>query len=228
MLDEFSDLTPKEEEAARIVALLVRTASRTASETNSQRPSPRLALAGYSLLQEDLQRIVGEHAFLHIEGRQHAMERCVVALLSNDPDVLLSIVAQLTLKALSPGVGGVIVFLPGWKEITTVQKRLMAEWSNLDIVILHSDSVGDEDEDAADVSSVDNALPVILSTVIGARTLTYKNLRFCIIHPACRSESLHPSGIKRLQDEKVSEELEGNMAGGTGITAQASIFGRRP
>ena len=57
---------------------------------------------------------------------------------------------------------------------------------------------------------------VILSTIIGARSITYPNLRFVIIHPAMRTQAMGPSGLDGLVDVPVSAELRGNMQGRVG------------
>jgi hypothetical protein len=141
------------------------------------------------------------------------MQRCVVAPKTHDSEAVLKIASHLILQALARKDGGVIAFLPGWDEIQTVQNAVLLESRELEILILHSDTIGDEDEARLSLQIHGEKNPVILSTVIGARTITYPNLKHCIIHPACRSQSLHPSGIKRLLDELLPGELEGNMSG---------------
>ena len=57
---------------------------------------------------------------------------------------------------------------------------------------------------------------VVLSTVIGARSITLGGMKYVIIHPHVRSSSFHPSGLTRIRDYLVSKELKGNMAGRAG------------
>ena len=82
----------------------------------------------------------------------------------------------------------------------------------LNIMMLHSDVIGNENEDVIETPEDDGRL-VVLSTVIGARSITVDRLKYAILHPHVRSSSLHPTGISRIQDVLVSAELSGNMAG---------------
>ena len=58
-LDEFSDLTPTEEECATILRHLV-----------TQDSELRLVVAGYSLRSEQLQSLLGDHKLFTVTGRR--------------------------------------------------------------------------------------------------------------------------------------------------------------
>ena len=88
------------------------------------------------------------------------------------------------------------------------------------MVLLHSDVIGNEDEEDVYIPDDAGRRTLILSTVIGARTVTLPKLKYAFIHPAVRTEVLHESGITRLSDEHVSEELAGNMCGRVGRTSR--------
>ena len=62
-----------------------------------------------------------------------------------------------------------------------------------------------------------------LSTVVGARSVTLETTRYAIIHLAMRSAVLWPSRISRLADERVSQELQGNMSGRVGRTSDGLV-----
>ena len=101
-LDEFSDLSPKDEECARILRFLV-----------TQKAELRLVVAGYSLRSEQLQSILGGHELLTVTGRKYTLERCQISV-SGDNNALLAQVVHLTLAALNrtgDQEGNVIVFL---------------------------------------------------------------------------------------------------------------------
>ena len=90
------------------------------------------------------------------------------------------------LKRSGDQAGNVIVFLPGWKEMCRVQQYLVKDNPGLHVVMLHSDAVGDVNEDGVAVSEVVGQT-VALSTVIGARSITLEGMKYAIIHPHVHS-----------------------------------------
>ena len=67
-----------------------------------------------------------------------------------------------------------------------VQQYLVKDNPGLHEVMLHSDAVGDVNEDGVAVSEVVGQT-VALSTVIGARSITLEGMKSAIIHPHVRS-----------------------------------------
>ena len=99
----------------------------------------------------------------------------------------------------------------------SVQVLLKKALPKLRVWLIHSDAVGNEDEDEIDLPDADGGQRVVaLATVIGARTIGFTGMKYAILHPAVRAEALHGSGISRLVDEPLSSELEGNMCGRVG------------
>jgi hypothetical protein len=143
------------------------------------------------------------------------MERCVVAPTLATIDIL-DVAAHLAFNAIAregDQKGDVIVFLPGLQEILQVQMLLKQRLPNLTIWLLHSDIVGNEDETEIVLPDSDNERVVALSTIIGARSITFDKMRYAIVHPAIRVEVLLSSGYSGLCMEPLSSELEGNMCG---------------
>ena len=178
-LDEFSDLGPKAEECARILRYVC---------SSDEAPWMKLVVAGYALDPQHLQSILGNHHMLTVTGRKYTLERCQIDS-SGDGDSLLQIATQLTTAALKRSgdqAGNVMVFLPGWKEMCRVQQDLMEANPGLHVLMLHSDAVGDVNEDKVAVSEVVGQM-VALSSVIGARSITLEGMKYVIIHPHVRS-----------------------------------------
>ena len=143
------------------------------------------------------------------------MERCVVAPAKEGAD-LLKITPDLSEAALKRGGqqrGDVIVFLPSMQELLSVQILLKKALPTSRVSLLHRDAVGNEVDVEIALPDADNQPDVALSTIIGARTITFESMRYTILHPADRVEVLHASGSLRLDDEPLSIELEGNMCG---------------
>jgi len=206
-LDEFADLGPKEEMAARTLGSLLQ-GGRLWSEV-------RIAVAGFGVSSAYVESLLGQHSFLKVDGRFHDMYRCIVACNDGQGDVL-ELAACLAAAALSrPGLrsGAVIVFLPGMAEIRRVESFLRNGSPKVRVSILHSDCIGCEEEEDVALGAEDLSPHAILSTIVGARSVTYYNLKYAIIHPAMRAEVLGPSGLSRMTDRPLSEELQGNMAG---------------
>ena len=163
-LDEFSDLGPKDVECARILRFVC---------GSTEAPWLKLVVAGYALESEYLHSILGDHHLLTVTGRKYTLERCQIDS-SGDADSPLQIATQLTTAALNRSgdqAGNVMVFLPGWKEMCKVQHDLMEAHAGLYVLMLHSDVVGDVNEDKVVVSEVAGQM-VALSSVIGARSIT--------------------------------------------------------
>ena len=150
-LDEFSDLGPKEEECARILRFLV-----------TKDAELRLVVAGYSLRSEHLQSILGSHDLLTATGRRYTLERCQITS-PGDKDALLLQAVHFTLAALNregDQEGNVIVFLVGWQEMCQAQKALKQKMPKLKIMMLHSDVIGNENEDVIETPEDDGRLVV--------------------------------------------------------------------
>ena len=207
-MDEFSDLNSKEKECAQILRLIC----------GSDKASwMKMMVAGYSLNSQELQSILGEHHLLSVTGRQHTLERCQITS-SGDIESVLGIATRLTTAALRRGsdyTGNVMVFLPGWREMLIVQKDLLQNFPNLIVLLLHSEMIGDDNQEQV-VLSDETGPMVVLSTVIGARSVFLRVMKYVIIHPQMRCSFVHASEITRIRDCLVSQELEGNMAGRAG------------
>ena len=64
------------------------------------------------------------------------------------------------------------------------------------ILIMHSEILGnDVDENNVKVPDEEtNVRTIVLATLIAARTVTFDNMKYVIIHPAVRTASVHGSG----------------------------------
>ena len=152
---------------------------------------------------------------MKIPGRLHNMHRAIVAPRDSKSDVL-ALAAHLAARALGrTGVrhGAVIVFLPGMAEIRRVESLLRLSNRSIRISILHSDVIGTEEEEDVALGAERGSGHAILSSVVGARSVTFTDLQCAIIHPSMRAEVVGPSGLCQKTDQPVSDELQGNMAG---------------
>ena len=185
-LDEFSDLNPMEEECANILRYMVK-----------RNEELRLVVAGYSLQSEQLQSLLGDHELITVTGRRYTLEQCRISL-AGDTSSLLALAVHLALAALDrtdDQEGNVIVFLPGMHEMVQVEKALNEKHPKLDVMLLHSDVIGTEEEDPIAKPADKKALRVVLSSIIGARSVTIDGLKYAILHPHVRTSSLHLSLI---------------------------------
>jgi HrpA-like RNA helicase len=104
-------LRPQIEECASILSKFVQRSGNT----------KRLLVTSAALTETSVKQCFGQASgFLAITTRRFALHRCVDAPL--DKPKLLNVCAQLVVTALSRRDGNVINFLPGLKEITTVQR----------------------------------------------------------------------------------------------------------
>ena len=70
----------------------------------------------------------------------------------------------------------------------------------------------EDEEDIADEVEETNGM-VVLSTIIGSRTVTLDTVRYAIIHPAVRTSRMHRSGIMKQVDSPITPELENSQEG---------------
>jgi HrpA-like RNA helicase len=100
---------------------------------------------------------------------------------------MLDACAELAVAALRRHDGNVIVFLPGLQEITTTQKNianLAAGSLAFNILILHSEMLGDSDDQQKNFSRSSNKCNVlVLASSIASRSTTLPDMRYVFIHP---------------------------------------------
>ena len=94
-----------------------------------------------------------------------------------------------------------------------VQQLIKALKPACKIIILHSGCIDHKDEDEIPDEVASKEKMVVLSTIIGSRTVTMSTVRYAIIHPAIRRSEMHDSGIMRLVDTPITRELEKNQEG---------------
>ena len=68
VLDEFSDLKPVSEEACRILAHWI--------DAGHMWKDVRVVVIGYAIEHYYIQNLIGNHAFVVVEGRKYTLERC--------------------------------------------------------------------------------------------------------------------------------------------------------
>ena len=68
----------------------------------------------------------------------------------------------------------------------------------------------DEEDIADEVNGTDGR--VVLSTIIGSRTVTLDTVRYVIIHPAVRTSRMHSSGMIQRVETPITTKLEENEA----------------
>ena len=82
----------------------------------------------------------------------------------------------------------------------SVQVLLKKALPMLRVWLIHSDVVGNEDEDEIALPDADGQRVVALATIVGARTITLDSMRYAILHSAVRDEELRAAGISLLYD----------------------------
>ena len=160
--------------------------------------------------------------------RPYSLYRYVAAPMNKDD--LLVVCCRLLLRALEERDGNIIVFLPGFREITSLRSMLSREVALLDsvhlprycTVIRHSDTIGD-DESEQDAKEDFEGTIVFLSTEICARSVTFADLGYVFVHPLCKTSVLHSSGCSELVYEKISADLERNEEGRGGRTRNTCV-----
>ena len=117
-LDEFCDLDPLAEVAVQSLAILHR--------DGRLWERARFVAAGYGICPAYVNRLLGEHSFITIDGRHYTIERCVV--MPRDEEMhLLDVAVALTVAVFEredERYGLVMIFLPGLHEIRMVESAL--------------------------------------------------------------------------------------------------------
>ena len=96
-----------------------------------------------------------------------------------------------------------------WNGLCSAKEEHNRIWN---IFILHRDYMDHEDqEDTADEGNGTDGM-VVLSTIIGSRTVTLDTVRYAIIHPAVRTSRMHSSGMIQRVETPITTKLEENEA----------------
>ena len=207
LLDDWADIGPKQREMGRMLRHML--------QRESLPSNFRLVLMSALLQPVEVSELLGDDfGFVTVTGRNHTMERCVVMPPSKRE--LLATAAHLAIAVVQrrgPRAGDCIVFLPGIAEIAEVQYRIKTVARECKILILHSDCMGSADEEEIRDEAVAPDGMVVLSTIIGSRTVTLDTVRYVIIHPAVRTSRMHRSGIMKHVDSPITPELENSQEG---------------
>ena len=107
-----------------------------------------------------------------------------------------------------------------------VEERRLPNEQRSNIIRLHSDLLGDEEDSQENAESRDSprGSKIYLSSLVAARGVTLEDLKFMLIHPLARRTLLHQSGLNILGEERLSKELMANMAGRGGRTAPGVVI----
>ena len=177
-------------------------------------------VAGFDITSNYIDNMFGVHKFVTIFGRHYTLERCVAAPLQSKTDLLrlASCLAKAALARRGGGRGAVLIFLPGLPEIRTVEAMIHSCPSEPLVSILHSNVIGQDDQDENFLTAAISSNYVILSTAVRARSMPFPNVKYVIIHPYTRTQVMGVAGLHHYLDVPVSAGLRENMQGRAGRT----------
>ena len=224
ILDEFASFGPLREFTARMIFVEQKRAS--------TRDVPiHIVATSASLSREYLKDVGGirddEFEFLSVDARKFTMERCMV--IPEEESKVLESMAKMVVAALKReetfNSGSVIAFLPGFAEIVSLEQLVSKELGEglfnrsgekvkVEFVKVHSETIDDEEEDVIWDSGIwGGAKLVVLASRIAAKSVTLPSLQYAFLHPKSRDKVLHASGLERLWDEYVDDELANQQSG---------------
>lgn len=157
---------------------------------------------------------------LHCSGKSFPVD-IQYGNLSLKQDQIIPIVIKQIYHAIQQHQGDILVFLPGQKEIRTIQNQLQSHDPNsgLQIVPLYGSLAFSKQQEAIG-SSQDNQRKVVLATNIAQTSLTIEGIRVVIDSGLSREAIFDPNvGITRLHTRRVTQSESIQRTGRAGRTS---------
>jgi ATP-dependent helicase HrpB len=182
------------------------------------RPDLRLLVMSATLDPAPAAALLDDAPIIESQGRTHPVE---THYLGRDPSAPLpDQVARAVLRALAQNSGGVLVFLPGQREIEGTAERLAGRLSDptVDIEPLYG-ALDPTAQDLAIARPPPGRRKVVLSTAIAQTSLTIEGVRVVIDSGLSRVARYDPaSGLSRLETVRVSAAAADQRRGRAGRT----------
>jgi ATP-dependent helicase HrpB len=182
------------------------------------RPDLRLLVMSATLDPAPVAALLDEAPIIESQGRAHPVE---THYLGRDPSAPLEDqVARAIVRALAQTGGGVLVFLPGQREIERTAERLTGRLSDptVDVEPLYG-ALDPATQDLAIARPPPGRRKVVLSTSIAQTSLTIEGVRVVIDSGLARVARHDPgSGLSRLETVRVSAAAADQRRGRAGRT----------
>jgi ATP-dependent helicase HrpB len=173
----------------------------------------RLLLMSATLDAAALARALGGAAVVEGGGRSHPVEVRYLPRSSTAPVPVVT--AEAVRRALAPGHGDVLAFLPGGREIRAAAERL-GDLPGTEVLALHGDLPA-EVQDRALRPAAPGRRRVVLATPIAETSLTIEGVAAVVDSGLARRPRFDPaSGLTRLETVRVSRASADQRAGRAG------------
>jgi len=199
-----------------------------------------LALESQAVLREDLKILIMsatlntealssmlDAPIIQSEGRAYPVERYYLepSTLQSSKKELPFYVHKRISKLLGEEEGSILVFLPGIREIKTVEKLLLEEkYHDVYISTLYG-NLSKEDQDKAIKAAPKGKRKVVLSTNIAQTSLTIEGIKIVIDSGLQNLSVFNPfSGMNSLQRHFISEDAATQRAGRAGRLSSGKAY----
>ena len=200
-----------------------------------------LALESQNVLREDLKilvmsatlntagisKVLGNAPVIKSEGRAYPVESLFLATGDTQPTKkeLPTHVHRLIIKLLSVEEGNILVFLPGTREIKSVEKLLnQSHLKDVYISPLYG-NLSKEAQDRAIKAPPKGTRKIVLSTNIAQTSLTIEGIRIVIDSGLHNVSIFSPfSGMNRLESTFISQDSATQRAGRAGRTSAGKAY----
>ncbi|MCV0394953.1 MAG: ATP-dependent helicase HrpB [Rhizobiaceae bacterium] len=182
------------------------------------RPDLRLLVMSATIDGAAVARLLGDAPVVTSAGRSFPVE---IRHVGRDPSVAVEdAVAAAVRDAVAAEAGGVLVFLPGQREIERVAERLVGRLAaNVDIVPLYGGLDGRAQDEAIRPAPAGRR-KVVLATAIAETSITIDGVRVVVDSGLARLPKYEPAtGLTRLETVRVSRASADQRAGRAGRTA---------
>jgi ATP-dependent helicase HrpB len=200
-----------------------------------------LTLESQTLLQEDLKllvmsatlnttaisKLLDDAPLVESQGRAFPVERIYLEKKTVQPTKkeLAAFVHRLTVKLLREEEGNILVFLPGVREIKTVEKLLKNNsLENVYISTLYG-TLNKQEQDRAIKAPPKGKRKVVLSTNIAQTSLTIEGIKIVIDSGLHNVSVFNPfSGMNRLESQFISKDSATQRAGRAGRLSSGKAY----
>lgn len=192
------------------------------------RDNLKIMIMSATLNTKAISKLLGDAAIISSEGRSFPVENIYLdsKTLHPTPKQLSGTISKIVKNIISNEQGSILVFLPGVKEIKSLEAKLLETLQNRNITIapLYA-NLKKQEQDRAISTSKSGHRKIVLATNIAETSLTIEGIKF-VIDSGLQRVSIFNSGtgMNRLQTTTISQDSATQRSGRAGRLSQGKCY----
>ncbi|MDD9921115.1 MAG: helicase-related protein, partial [Boseongicola sp.] len=183
----------------------------------------KLIVMSATLDAEPVSALIGDAPLITSEGRSFPVEPIWLARPRHKEERFESAIVSLVEQAISETDGGILVFLPGEREIRNVADRLANVGPEVSVSPLYGSMPFKDQRDA--IAPLKGARKLVLATSIAETSLTIPDIQVVVDGGLARRARFDPgSGMSRLVTERVTRAEATQRMGRAGRVSQGTCY----